>query len=528
MTVSRLRDRLWFRQTTYTVTLGILIGLVLSLFTILNDLRSERRDVRSKVLQVMETVREPAAQAIFNIDGQLALTVVEGLYKYQLIRQAVIVDDIGETLASVSREPVEGSLKWLADLLFDENARLSTGISYPDRPKPIGRIDVWIDSRLMAEQFFQRSAITLLGGLVRNILLSICLLIVFYFTLTKPLGRLVAGIGRIDPANPEAGVKVGKRHCNSELGEIASGLNRLLTSLRDVRRREESMLHELQQHRDRLEELVNERTAELESRNRELQREISVRKETEERLRESRRNALDANRAKSAFLANMSHELRSPLNAILGFTELMDKQTFGPLGDSHYETYVRDVHASGEHLLALVNDLLDLSKIEAGEYEIDVKPVALEQILTFCISMTEQNARQKEISVALMGEKVAQIVLSADERVLKQITLNLLSNAIKFTPAGGSVTVTFGLNGQQAPFLSVKDNGIGMSRDDLANAFMPFRQSSDPRVRSQTGTGLGLPLTRELVELHQGTITIESEPGKGTEVVVVFPPERVV
>ena len=214
----------------------------------------------------------------------------------------------------------------------------------------------------------------------------------------------------------------------------------------------------------------------------------------------------------------MSHELRSPLNAIIGFSQLMDNRTFGPMGDSHYEAYAKDILASGELLLSLVNDLLDLSKIEAGEYDLEERPVSLGQILGFCFNIVEPQARDKRLTLLLQDDDVGQIVLMADDRALKQITLNLLTNAVKFTPQGG----------KGAPFFTVSDTGIGMSADDRVNAFLPFRQSSDPRVTSQTGTGLGLTLTRELVELHGGKIRIDSTLGKGTEVTVNLPTERMV
>ncbi|MEQ9200143.1 MAG: HAMP domain-containing sensor histidine kinase, partial [Rhodospirillales bacterium] len=207
---------------------------------------------------------------------------------------------------------------------------------------------------------------------------------------------------------------------------------------------------------------------------------------------------------------------------------MMDNRTFGPMGDSHYEAYARDILASGDLLLSLVNDLLDLSKIEAGEYELEERPVSLNQILGFCFNIVESQARDKRLTLLLQDDDVGQIVLIADDRTLKQIALNLLTNAIKFTPQGGRVVLSYGLNGAGAPFFTVSDTGIGMSADDRATAFLPFRQSRDPRVTSQTGTGLGLTLTRELVELHGGTIRIDSTLGKGTEVTVNLPADRMV
>lgn len=524
----RLKDSLWFRQTAYAISLGLIIGLFLSAITIIVDLHAEREDLNSKILQVIDSASEPAAQAVFNIDTQLAETVVEGLYRYQVIREAVLIDDLGKPLAKISRPQNNDMQEHLANRLFQNELSLSVDIFAINSASKIGRIDVEIDASLVATQFFKRSALTLIGGLVRNILLSICLLVLFFVTLTKPLTKLARDISEIDPENPDRPISVSPQLEKSELGHITKTLNGLLSSLSRVQKSQAETQTILQQHRDHLEDLVDARTAELEQRNRELHREVEIRQETEERLRQSRQEALDASLAKSAFLANMSHELRSPLNAIIGFSQLMDNRTFGPMGDSHYETYIRDILASGDLLLSLVNDLLDLSKIEAGEYEMEERPVSLSRILSFCFNIVEPQAREKKLKFLLEDDDVGQIVLLADDRILKQIALNLLTNAVKFTPQGGSVVLSYGLNGESAPFFTVKDDGIGMSADDCAVAFLPFRQSRDPRVTSQIGTGLGLTLTRELVELHGGTIRIDSVLGKGTEVTVNLPADRVV
>ena len=524
----RLKDSLWFRQTAYAIAAGFIIGLFLSAITIIIDLRAERQDLNSKILQVIDSVSEPAAQAVFNIDNQLARTVVEGLYRYQVIREVILIDDLGQPLAKVSRPGGDDVQGRLANKLFEDELSLSVDIFAINSTTKIGRIDVEVDASLVASQFFKRSALTLIGGLVRNILLSICLLALFFVTLTKPLTKLAHDISEIDPENPDRRISVSPSLEKSELGDITNVLNGLLSSLSRVQRSQVETQSILQQHRDHLEELVEARTAELEQRNQELRREGEIRQETEERLRLSRQEALDASLAKSAFLANMSHELRSPLNAIIGFSQLMDNRTFGPMGDSHYEAYAKDILASGELLLSLVNDLLDLSKIEAGEYDLEERPVSLGQILGFCFNIVEPQARDKRLTLLLQDDDVGQIVLMADDRALKQITLNLLTNAVKFTPQGGKVVLSYGLNGEGAPFFTVSDTGIGMSADDRVNAFLPFRQSSDPRVTSQTGTGLGLTLTRELVELHGGKIRIDSTLGKGTEVTVNLPTERMV
>jgi signal transduction histidine kinase len=227
-----------------------------------------------------------------------------------------------------------------------------------------------------------------------------------------------------------------------------------------------------------------------------------------------------ANRHKSEFLANMSHELRTPLNAIIGFSEVLDQRLFGELNPKQAE-YVKDIHASGHHLLSLINDILDLSKIEAGRMELQVSefnlPVALENALT----LVHERANRRGVRLELELQNGVGNV-TADERKVKQILLNLLSNAIKFTPERGKVSVSAKRNGE-AVEISVADTGIGIATEDQEIIFEEFRQLSPERGQKREGTGLGLALARKFVELHGGRIWVESEPGKGATFTFTLP-----
>jgi signal transduction histidine kinase len=221
----------------------------------------------------------------------------------------------------------------------------------------------------------------------------------------------------------------------------------------------------------------------------------------------------------------MSHELRTPLNAIIGFSEIMMGELFGKMGDDRYRDYAKDVHNSGRHLLELINDILDLSKIEAGKLDLHEDEVDVAHVLTNCERLVRERAQ--EASVVLCVEVGGTLPrLAADETKLKQILLNLLSNAIKFTPAGGRVTLAAALNGAGELALRVSDTGIGMKEEDIPIALQPFRQIDNQLSRKYAGTGLGLPLTRALVEMHDGRLEITSAPGKGTTVIVVLPAGR--
>jgi signal transduction histidine kinase len=246
------------------------------------------------------------------------------------------------------------------------------------------------------------------------------------------------------------------------------------------------------------------------------------------RLQVAAEEAHHANRAKSLFLANMSHELRTPLNAIMGFSEVMKDQHMGPVNNPRYLSYARDIHASGRYLLGIINDILDLSKIEAGK-------MSLESAEEFALTPTVRSAMGmianlgEQFSVTLIDELPEDGVrLLAVERMLRQIVINLVGNAIKFTPAGGTVRVGGRRLANGGYEIYFRDSGVGMREEDIAVAVTPFGQIANMTGAKHTGTGLGLPLAKAMMELHCGTMSIASALDKGTTVMVTFPASRVV
>ncbi len=234
-----------------------------------------------------------------------------------------------------------------------------------------------------------------------------------------------------------------------------------------------------------------------------------------------------ANKAKSEFLANMSHELRTPLNAINGFSEIMVAQMFGPLGDARYQEYAQDIHNSGQHLLALINDILDMSKIEAGKMNLKFEPVNLEDVTEDAVRLVRNRAETAGLKLEVEFPHLPEI--EADYRAIKQILLNLLSNAIKFTPRGGRITVRAearqDMLGERIR-VSVSDTGIGIAKDDLTRLAKPFEQVETQHAKTQQGTGLGLALTKSLVEMHDGALEIDSTLGAGATVSFTLPIHR--
>lgn len=256
-------------------------------------------------------------------------------------------------------------------------------------------------------------------------------------------------------------------------------------------------------------------------------RDITVHKKVQSELRAAALQAQQASAAKSEFMASVSHELRTPLNAIIGFSEVMKEGMFGALGNEHYQGYAQDINRSGRHLLAIINNILDFTKVESGrealkEAEVDV-PCLLDEVLDTV------HLQADEGGVALLVDaSQPRIRLRADATKFKQILINLLSNAIKFTNPGGRVLIDYGPDAKDGFVLRVVDTGIGMTPEEIPIALEPFRQLDGGLNRRYAGTGLGLPLTKRLIELHGGSLTIGSSPGQGTEVTISFPAERVV
>ncbi|CAN7177124.1 PAS domain S-box protein [Rhizobium rhizogenes] len=255
-------------------------------------------------------------------------------------------------------------------------------------------------------------------------------------------------------------------------------------------------------------------------------RDITQWKRTEEELRNAKRAAETANAHKTDFLARVSHEIRTPLNAIIGFSDMMAGERFGPIGHSRYIEYATDIGRSGRHVLDIVNDLLDISKIEAGEMDLEFASVGLNEAIAEAVSLVQPQANgQRVIIRTALSQAVPNVV--ADLRSIKQIALNILSNAIRFTPSGGQIVVSTSYEGNGSVVMRIRDTGVGMTRSELEQAMKPFRQVSTNSRKRGDGTGLGLPLTKAMVDANRATFSINSSPNEGTLVEVTFPSPRV-
>ncbi|HLQ62261.1 MAG TPA: response regulator [Candidatus Acidoferrales bacterium] len=324
-----------------------------------------------------------------------------------------------------------------------------------------------------------------------------------YRGITYPIYRLSGAVraatGRAEPTPVKA-------RGPAEVVSLTDDFNALLASVHRELSQREKAEREVRALNEELESRVRERTAELERANQEL---------------EQANQAVElASRHKSDFLANMSHELRTPLNAILGFSELLIDESSTERDEARHHEYLEQIHGSGEHLLSLINDILDLAKVEAGQMELRPAQFDAGLLLREAIASVEPMAEARRITVTLEGESVRPV--RADPGKLKQVVLNLLSNAIKFTPEGGRVTARLRWVGE-AVEICVEDSGIGIAPDDIPRLFVEFQQLESGADRRHQGTGLGLALSKRLVELHQGRIWVESEPGKGSRFFLELP-----
>ncbi len=304
-------------------------------------------------------------------------------------------------------------------------------------------------------------------------------------SISKPLTRLADYSRRVGEGEYTADIEIKGR---DEVASVAS----------DVK----SMVGQLRKHREHLEEMVKERTSELE---------------------EAVQATEVASRAKSDFLASMSHELRTPLNAVIGFSQVLQEQYFGKLNEKQAE-YVTDVLESGQHLLSLINDILDLSKIEAGKMELELSKVIIKDLLESSLVMIKEKAlvHRIDLDIDTTGD-LEYLKIAADERRLKQVMFNLLSNAAKFTPDGGAIRVESRKEGKEL-IISVSDTGIGIAPEEQERIFEEFYQASNTIKDKPPGTGLGLPVTKSIVEMHGGRIWVESEgPGKGSRLTFTLP-----
>lgn len=506
-----LTQRLSFKQAGVTVLVAFIIGTLLSLVQIGVDYASEDAAINREIRALMEISHNPAARIAYNIDAELAQELVAGLSRSPAVTGARIVDSNGESLASTTQPPAESNYRIFSDFLFGNSRHFETRLSVEHAPdEQLGMLQLDIDTYAFGSNFLKRSLLTLVNGFTRSLLLSVILLVLFYFMLTKPLNQVIQALSSRDLRTPDrTRLPCPPGHERDEIGVLVNVANRQFASIATEIEHRRNAEDRLTDYLGELEAIVSARTVELKAANSRLSR-------SNEELEQARRDALAMAQARSIFLANMSHEIRTPLNGLLGMLALSLE---GPLG-SEQRQQLSIAHDSGKVLVDLLNDILDLSKFEAGQLELEHIAFDPGALVEGTASLLSQNALPGVELTCLIDPNLPAQLLGDPTRV-RQIISNLLSNALKFTREG-RVDIRISAEADRVR-IEVCDTGIGIAADAQARIFQPFTQAGADIARQFGGTGLGLALTRRLCEAMQGQLELQSTPGSGSRFTATLP-----
>jgi len=506
-----ITNRLSFKQARLIVLIGFVLGTVLSLVQISIDYASEDASIDREIRSLLQISHNPASRIAYNIDSELAQELTLGLLHSPAVVAARLTDNNNILLAAVSRPIAQSRYRIVSDFLFGKSREFEDKLFLDHLPSDsIGTLHLNVDTFAFGSHFLQRAEITLLNGFVRSLLFAGILMALFYFTLTKPLTRVIGALSANDARSPtQTPLPCPPGHEKDEIGVLVKVANRQFESVAIEFGKRREAENRLTRHLNELEDIVAARTLELNNSNIRLS-------QSNEELQIARSTALDMAHARSAFLAHMSHEIRTPLNGLLGMMALsMD----GPLS-AEQRQQLSIAHDSGKVLVELLNDILDLSKFDAGQLELERIPFDLGTLIEDTANLLSQNAAPSVELTCLIDPHFPALVLGDPTRV-RQIVSNLLSNALKFTRVGRVDVRLSQYVGKVR--IEVCDTGIGIAQDAQAKIFEPFTQAEAAITRQFGGTGLGLTLTHNLCEAMNGELSIESRSGVGSRFCVDLP-----
>lgn len=599
------RHTISFKLAWVGVIAAVLLGAAFSVLQLKLDFAEENRRIDILASRILTSTKLPASQAARELDTGLAKELVGGIFLYEFIASAKIVDDRGEVLGEISQS-IGGKDRLIAQFLDTKSLNYQSKLTDISEPSiEYGTLFLTIDREKALSAFFDRSKFVVLSGLARNIALAFVLFVVFQQILTKPLIRIISQLQSIDPtstANPRTSVT--SFHDGDELYGLSQTINAFADANEyHLRERIEKEV-ELERYRaivassndflsfvtpdfkyaavsdayarsvncplneiigqhvsvfmgkeifdtyarisleQALEGIANEQEHPLNLTGPASHtvfvryapyyeadgsisgvivaaRDVTREKKSADDIQTALIAAEVASDSKSHFLANMSHELRSPLNAIIGFGQILSTETFGPIGQEKYKQYAHDITLSGEHLLELITDILDVSRIESGAVNMIMARAFVKEIVDRSITIVHGIAAKKEIKLNFITPE-NDLYINCDDLRIRQVIVNLLSNAIKFSEPNSTVRIKVAeIDGHQIEIL-VEDDGCGIAAEDIPRALEPFGQVGDIYTREKEGSGLGLYLANSLTELNGGTMHIESTPGVGTSISIRF------
>ncbi|WP_124425583.1 hybrid sensor histidine kinase/response regulator [Pseudomonas orientalis] len=502
----KFAHRLSYKQARLTVLVGFLLGTLLSLIQIGIDYASEDASINREIRSLIEISHNPASRIAYNIDAELAQELTLGLLHSPAIVHAQLIDNNGVVLADVSRPRQESHYRPLSDFLFGANRQFEDRLYLSHMPnESLGVLRLDVDTYAFGGRFLRRAEVTLLNGFVRSLLLTGILLGLFYVMLTQPLVRIIRALS----TRRQVRLDCPPGHEHDEIGVLVNVANQQFENLEAEIQQRRHAEDRLTEYLGQLEDIVSARTLELKTSNQRLS-------EFNDELEAARLTALGMAQARAAFLANMSHEIRTPLNGLLGMLAL---SLDSPL-NAEQRQQLSIAHDSGKVLVELLNDILDLSKFDAGQLELERIPFDLGSLVEDTANLLSQNAAPSVELTCLIDPLFPAQVIGDPTRV-RQIVSNLLSNALKFTRFG-RVDVRLGQHGDGVR-IEVCDTGIGIAQDAQVKIFQPFTQAGAGITRQFGGTGLGLALTHNLCEAMQGRLGISSEVGFGSQFCVDLP-----
>jgi signal transduction histidine kinase/CheY-like chemotaxis protein len=501
----KFTNRLSYKQARLTVLVGFILGTLLSLIQIGIDYASEDASINREMQALLQISHNPASRIAYNIDAELAQELTAGLLQSPAITRARLIDNNDTVLADVQRPREESSYRLISDFLFGDNRHFQDPLFLSHMPNEyLGTLYLEVDTFAFGGRFLKRAEVTLLNGFIRSLILTVILLALFYFMLTKPLVRVISALANRDSRQPEQSkLSFPPGHEHDEIGVLVKVANQQFVSMATEIQQRRNAENRLTDYLNELEDIVSARTNELKASNARLS-------QSNEDLEAARRRALDMAQARAAFLANMSHEIRTPLNGLLGMIAL---SLDSPL-NAEQRQQLSIAHDSGKVLVELLNDILDLSKFDAGQLELERIPFDLGALVEDTANLLSQNAAPSVELTCLIDPQFPAMVLGDPTRV-RQIVSNLLSNALKFTRFGRVDVRLHTYPGGVR--LDVCDTGIGIPHEAQVRIFQPFIQAGAGITRQYGGTGLGLALTNNLCEAMQGRLSISSQAGFGSQ-----------